>query len=107
MAALLNVCFGLLPENAGEEESFEAFKLAEVNGTMVVDDMGKCTGVSGFLCVRRFPIFFHDDDDACGRGGKPRSLRFSKSLVGAFFASTGTAASMRRFRQLHSTRSAQ
>ena len=43
MAALLNVCFGLLPENAGEEESFEAFKLAEVHGTMVVDDMGKCT----------------------------------------------------------------
>jgi uncharacterized membrane protein YkvA (DUF1232 family) len=46
-------------------------------------------GVSDFLCVGLLT------DDACGRCGKPRSVRFSKSLVGAFCASTGTAASTR------------
>ena len=36
----------------------------------------------------------HENDNGCGHCVKPRSVRFSKSLMGAFSASTGTAASM-------------
>ena len=37
------------------------------------------------------------ENKACGRCGKPRFVRVSNALVGAFFASTGRAASPRGF----------
>jgi hypothetical protein len=40
-----------------------------------------------------FVLFLRVKSNRCGRCGKLRSVQFSKSLVGAFFASTGTAAS--------------
>src|SRR5262245_58802359 len=43
------------------------------------------------------PSFIREKDDRCGGCGKLRFVRFSKSLVGAFCASTGTAASTPSF----------
>src|SRR5215510_4247980 len=43
------------------------------------------------------PSFIREKDDRCGGCGKLRFVQFSKSLVGAFCASTGTAASTPSF----------